>query len=76
MSKKVPPLLKALIGALADCAISSRTLNKTIMEELNKLGVNTDNKEFDIVFSYVKGDGDQEPLISYLENEENYYDRT
>lgn len=64
---ETPEKIKQILNKIVQTANKSRDLCKTLINELEKLEVDTDNEKFEDVYSYLEGDCSAEELIKYLE---------
>jgi hypothetical protein len=69
MGRKVPQKLINLLRKLADNAERASELTKLILEECERIQIDTDSDEFAIAFGYIEGDYDISPIIEYIESE-------
>jgi hypothetical protein len=69
MGKKVPPKLINLLRKLADNAERASELTRQILEECEKLQIDTESQKFSIAFGYIEGDYDISQIIEYIESE-------
>ena len=68
---KVPNKVKQIAERIAKIGIERRELCSVLIAELEKLGIDTEDKYFvDSVWSYLEGDCSTRNLIQYLEDKQ------
>lgn len=60
--------IRSILNRMANNAKEQRKLNKMFLEEMDRLGVDTDCQDFADAMAYVEGDCDTTQIIKHLED--------
>lgn len=64
---KITNKTRTILNRMANNAREQRELNKMLIEEMDRLGVDTDCRDFIDAMAFVEGDCDTTQIIKHLE---------